>query len=68
MLRKIVREGIQAVARGEAPWGTQWREGETVPTFTQDVVLKLPPAGTEDEDRTLLRAAGRGAIGAAARR
>jgi hypothetical protein len=68
MLRKIVREGIQAVARGEAPWGTQWRHGETVPTFTQDVVLKLPPAGTEDEDRKLLRAAGRGAIGADARR
>jgi hypothetical protein len=68
MLRKIVREGIQAVARGEDPWGTQWRDGENVPTFTQDVVLKLPPAETEDEDRTLLRAAGRGAIGADARR
>src|SRR5205823_12251785 len=50
MLRKIVREGIQAVARGEDPWGTQWRAGEVVPTFTQDVVLKVPPAATEEDD------------------
>jgi len=62
MLRKIVREGIQAVARGEAPWGTQWREGETVPTFTQDVVLTVPPASSEDEDRRRLRDTGRSVI------
>ncbi|PYM19601.1 MAG: (Fe-S)-binding protein [Candidatus Rokuibacteriota bacterium] len=62
MLRKIVREGIQAVARGEDPWGTQWRAGEVVPTFTQDVVLKVPPAATEEDDRTLLRETGRSVI------
>jgi len=59
MLRKIVREGIHTVARGEDPWGTQWRAGEVVPTFTQDVVLKVPPAATEEDDRTLLRETGR---------
>src|SRR5439155_2894170 len=62
MLRRIVREGIQAVARGEDPWGTQWRAGEVVPTFTQDVVLKVPPAATEEDDRTLLRETGRSVI------
>src|SRR6185369_3592025 len=62
MLRRIVREGIHAVARGDDPWGTQWREGETVPTFTQDVVLTVPPASSEDEDRRRLRDTGRSVI------
>ena len=66
MLRKLVRDGIRAVARGEDPWGVQWRDGETIPTYTQDLVLKVPPAATEDEDRQLLRATGRGVIAAAA--
>jgi len=62
MLRKLVREGIHAVARGDDPWGTQWREGEIVPTFTQDVVLKVPPAATDEDDRRLLRDTGRSVI------
>jgi nitrite reductase/ring-hydroxylating ferredoxin subunit len=66
MLRKIVRDGIRAVARGEDPWGVHWREGQTIPTWTQDLVLKLPSAATEEEDRKLLRATGRGVITAAA--
>jgi nitrite reductase/ring-hydroxylating ferredoxin subunit len=65
MLRKIVREGIRAVARGEDPWGTQWPEGAVIPTFTQDMVLKLPPAATEDDDRRLLRETGRSVLSAA---
>jgi hypothetical protein len=64
MLRRIVREGIRAVARGEDPWGTQWREAEVVPTFTQDTVLKVTAAPTPEEDRGLLRETGRGVIGA----
>ena len=62
MLRKIVRDGIRAVARGDDPWGTQWRAGETVPTFTQDLVLKVPPAASDDADRRLLRETGRAAL------
>jgi len=62
MLRKIVREGIRAVARGEDPWGVHWREGEVVPTFTQDVVLKVAPAPTPEDDRSLLRETGRGVV------
>jgi phenylpropionate dioxygenase-like ring-hydroxylating dioxygenase large terminal subunit len=66
MLRTIVRDGIRAVARGEDPWGTQWRAGDVVPTYTQDVVLKVPAAATEEDDRRLLRATGRGVVTAAA--
>jgi nitrite reductase/ring-hydroxylating ferredoxin subunit len=63
MLRRIVREGIRAVARGDAPWGTHWEDGQRVPTFTQDIVLRVPPAATPDDDRRLLRRTAREAVG-----
>jgi hypothetical protein len=63
MLRRIVREGIRAVARGEDPYGVAWPEGKVLRTFTQDVVLRLPPAATPDADRQLLRATGRQVVG-----
>jgi len=37
-------------------------EGKVIPTHTQDLVLRLPPAATPDEDRRLLREAGRRAV------
>jgi phenylpropionate dioxygenase-like ring-hydroxylating dioxygenase large terminal subunit len=63
MLRRIVRDGIRAVAKGENPYGTQWAEGRRIPTFTQDVVFRIPPAADAEADRQLLRATGRGVIG-----
>jgi phenylpropionate dioxygenase-like ring-hydroxylating dioxygenase large terminal subunit len=66
MLRRIVRDGIRAVARGDAPWGTHWREGQIVRTFTQDTVRPVPPAATVEADRRLLRATGLTVIGAGA--
>ena len=45
MLRRIVRDGIRAVARGEDPPGTGAGEGKIIRTFTQDIVLRVPPAG-----------------------
>jgi nitrite reductase/ring-hydroxylating ferredoxin subunit len=59
MLRRIVRDGIRAVARGEDPFGTDWPEGKAVRTFTQDLVVRVPPAPTAEDDRRLLRATGR---------
>ena len=56
MLRRIVREGIRAVARGEDPFGARWPEGEVVRTFTQDLVRRIPVAATPEDDRRLLRA------------
>jgi hypothetical protein len=64
MLRRIVRDGIRAVARGEDPWGTHWREGQVIRTFTQDTVLRMEPAASPEEDRQLLRSAGLQAVGA----
>jgi phenylpropionate dioxygenase-like ring-hydroxylating dioxygenase large terminal subunit len=59
MLRRIVRDGIRAVARGEDPFGVAWPEDKAIRTFTQDVVLRVPAAPTLEEDRRLLRATGR---------
>jgi len=62
MLRRIVRDGIQAVARGDDPAGARRPDGAAVRTFAQDLVLKIPPASTPDEDRRRLREAGRGVL------
>jgi hypothetical protein len=61
MLRKIVRDGIRAVAKGEDPYGA--RPGRVIPTFTQDLVVKLPAAGDPEADRKLLRETGRSVLG-----
>jgi hypothetical protein len=63
MLRRILRDGIRAVARGEDPRGTHWKEGERVRTFTQDVVLQPPPADPSDDERRRLRAIALEAVG-----
>ena len=63
MLRRIVRDGIRAVARGGDPRGAHRPEGTIVRTFTQDVVLRIPPASSPERDRKLLRATGRSVIG-----
>jgi hypothetical protein len=62
MLRRIVRDGIRAVQAGQDPWGTHWPEGKVIPTHTQDLVLRLPPAPDAADDRRQLREAGRRAV------
>jgi hypothetical protein len=62
MLRRIVREGIRAVARGEDPPGLPGADGKVIRTFTQDTVLRVPPAADPEEDRRLLRATGRDTV------
>ena len=59
MLRKIVRDGIRAVEAGETPLGVALKPGETIATYCQDTVVRVPRAGTPDEDRALLRTIGR---------
>ncbi len=62
MLRRIVRDGIRAVAAGQDPWGTHWPEGKVIPTHTQDLVLRLPPAASPEAEKRLRREAGRRAV------
>ena len=62
MLRRIVRDGIRAVARGTDPFGSRRPEGKVIRTFTQDVVFRVPPAPSPEADRRLLRATGRSVL------
>ena len=62
MLRRIVRDGIRAVARGGEPFGARWPEGRVIRTFTQDVVFRIPAAPSPEADRRLLRATGRSVL------
>jgi nitrite reductase/ring-hydroxylating ferredoxin subunit len=59
MLRRIVRDGIRAVEAGQSPRGVSRDSAETIRTHCQDTVLKIPAAGTPQEDRALLRDTGR---------
>ena len=59
MSRNMVREGIQAVRNGGDPKGVTQREGEIIPTYTLDRILRVAPAPTIEEDRLLLRKTGR---------
>jgi phenylpropionate dioxygenase-like ring-hydroxylating dioxygenase large terminal subunit len=59
MLRRLVREGIDAVARGGDPPGADTPDGKVIRTYTQDLVVRIPPAPTPEADRRLLRATGR---------
>ena len=67
MLRRIVRDGIRAVARGGEPFGTRWPEGKAIRTFTQDVVFRIPAAPSPEADRRLLRATGRSVLNGSGR-
>jgi nitrite reductase/ring-hydroxylating ferredoxin subunit len=59
MLRKILRDGIRAVESGEAPRGLKLEPGETITTYCQDTVLRVPASGSAADDRALLRQVGR---------
>ena len=58
MLRKMVRQGIQAVQKGEDPEGITRKEGDVISTYGNDTVKRIPPAPTPEADRKLLRETG----------
>jgi nitrite reductase/ring-hydroxylating ferredoxin subunit len=55
MLRKIVREGISAVSRGEDPKGIRRDLNGTIPTYGQDVILRAPLISDQGGDRELIK-------------
>ena len=62
MLRRIVREGIRAVARGEDPREIALAAGGAIATHAQDSVLRIPPAADPETDAALLRETGRAVV------
>ena len=59
MFRQDIRRGIQAVREGREPDGLLIQEGDVIPTYANDTVVRVPPAPTQDEDDKLLRETGR---------
>jgi nitrite reductase/ring-hydroxylating ferredoxin subunit len=59
ILRRIVRDGIRAVARGEDAPAPRADGSGWIRTFTQDAVVRAPAADSAEADRRLLRAIGR---------
>ena len=59
MIRKLVRDGIRAIQRGEDPKQINAAGPGVIGTVGQSTVLKVPPAATPEEDRALLREIGR---------
>jgi hypothetical protein len=58
MFRRLLREGIRAVKRDEDPKGIS-RTNEVVRTYTQNMVIKAPPAPTPEAEREMMRSIGR---------
>ena len=59
MVRRIVRDGIRAVARGEDPKGLGRQSKMPLLTYSSDTVLRIPPSPTPEDDRRLLLKTGR---------
>jgi len=59
MLRKLVRDGIRAMENGEDPLGIVRQRGKVIPTFSQDTIIRIPPAPNPAQDEELLRETGR---------
>lgn len=60
LLRRMLREGIRAVAAGQEPFGVSLEN--PVRTYGGDAVLRIPAAPDEAEDRRLLIETGRRVI------
>jgi phenylpropionate dioxygenase-like ring-hydroxylating dioxygenase large terminal subunit len=58
MLRRIVRDGIRAVARGEDPRELACAARGVIATITQDTVVTVPALPDPEADRALLRETG----------
>ena len=58
LFRKMLREAIRATQKGEDPKGLIRRPGRTIPTYSNDTIVAIPPASNPELDQRLLRIAG----------
>jgi hypothetical protein len=59
MMRRILRDGVRAVQRGEDPNFLFRDDNKVFPTYANDTVLRIPRQGDAEEDRRLLLETGR---------
>jgi len=58
-VRKLIREGVRAVQRGQSPVRNPATRDGAIPTYARSTILRIPPAATREADRDLLRATAR---------
>jgi hypothetical protein len=58
MLRRLVREGIAAVQRGEEPAQVIAAAGQPIPTYGNNTILRIPMAPDRADEEALLRETG----------
>lgn len=56
MFRKMVRQGIDAVAKGETPAGFYRSQDDVPPTYANDHIVPAAEAGIDTDDPSALRA------------
>jgi hypothetical protein len=59
MLRNQFRKGIKAAQSGADPMGLVRQDGQVIPTFCNNTVVRVPPAKTPEADKKLMRETGR---------
>ena len=60
MVRRILREGIEAVLQGQDPKGVIRNTNSPIPTYGNDTIVRnIPPAATPEEDKLLQMEVGR---------
>ena len=57
-MRRMLRQGIRAVARGEDPRGLHLSGDTPISTYGNDTILKVASASSEEADRQLVRETG----------
>ena len=59
MMRKLIREGVRALKNGKELTALERKPDEVISTYSQNRVLRVAPAPTEDADRDMMREIGR---------
>jgi hypothetical protein len=59
MLRRIVREGVRAVQKGEDPEFLHREEARVIPTYSNDTIIRLPKPASDEAEKRLLHETGR---------
>jgi hypothetical protein len=59
MVRNLIRQGVNAVRRGENVAKIRASTDATIPTYARNTALRVPPAPAPEVDRELLRATAR---------
>lgn len=59
IFRRQIRRGIRAVKAGDDPAGLCRDVGSVIPTYCNNTIVRLPPAGDQAMDKQLMRETGR---------